>query len=92
MPRAQECVPHQAPPRLIFTLVGVTIALTGHAAAGERYAVVSVVTKGASLKGETSDINVTIFYIPLCLRNLPKDLEAIMGHRRDSFLKRTVLF
>lgn len=49
-----ECLSHQAPPRLIFTLLGVTIALTGHAAAGERYTIVSVVPRGTSLKGGTN--------------------------------------
>lgn len=55
-----ECLSHQAPPRLVFTLLGVTIALTGQAAAGERFTIVSVVTRGTSLKGETNNLNVKI--------------------------------
>lgn len=61
-------VSYQAPPRLIFTLIGVTIALTGHAATGERFTVISVVTRGTSLKGETityNNLNANILYITL---------------------------
>lgn len=64
-----ECFAHQAPPRLIFTLLGVTIALTGHTAAGERYTIVSVVTKGTSLKGETNNLNVNILYNIVYFKN-----------------------